>query len=106
MTSILSRLYQSTFFTKGYTLKNMRLFCKHLGLETLPFPTIHVAGTNGKGSVSLKVASALTFSGYKTGLYTSPHVTSFRERINIDGQWISLEDFLRITEKVFSIEDS
>jgi dihydrofolate synthase/folylpolyglutamate synthase len=42
---------------------------------------IHVAGTNGKGSVSLKVASCLQEMGYKTGLFTSPHINSFRERI-------------------------
>lgn len=56
------------------------------------FPTIHVAGTNGKGSVCTKIGAALQAEGYKTGLYTSPHITSFRERIQIDGKMISEEE--------------
>lgn len=55
------------------------------------FKTIHVAGTNGKGSVSHLLAASLQKSGYKTGLYTSPHVKDFRERIRIDGQMITQE---------------
>lgn len=53
------------------------------------FKTIHVAGTNGKGSVSHLLAASLQKAGYKTGLYTSPHVKDFRERIRIDGQMIT-----------------
>ena len=52
---------------------------------------IHIAGTNGKGSVSTKIASALTQLGYKTGLFTSPHLVSFHERIQINGVPISEE---------------
>src|SRR5690606_24546466 len=50
------------------------------------FPSIHVAGTNGKGSTCHMLASVLTAAGYKTGLYTSPHLRDFRERIRIDGK--------------------
>ena len=50
---------------------------------------IHVAGTNGKGSVVAMIASALSYAGYRTGLYTSPHLLTFRERIRIDGAMIS-----------------
>jgi dihydrofolate synthase/folylpolyglutamate synthase len=71
------------------------------------FKTIHVAGTNGKGSVSHLIASILTEAGYKTGLYTSPHLKDFRERIRINGEMISEEavvDFVnqhhKIIEKV------
>src|SRR6056297_1376915 len=53
------------------------------------YPTIHVAGTNGKGSVSHMVASALQQAGFRTGLYTSPHLRDFRERIRIDGEMIT-----------------
>ena len=53
------------------------------------YPTIHVAGTNGKGSVSHMVASALQQAGFRTGLYTSPHLKDFRERIRIDGEMIT-----------------
>ena len=49
------------------------------------FKTIHVAGTNGKGSVSHMLASVLQAAGYKTGLYTSPHLKDFRERVRING---------------------
>ena len=52
------------------------------------FKTIHVAGTNGKGSVSHMIASILQEAGYKTGLYTSPHLKDFRERIKINGEMI------------------
>ena len=52
------------------------------------FKTIHVAGTNGKGSVSHMIASVLQEAGLKTGLYTSPHLIDFRERIKINGQMI------------------
>ncbi|MCL2074737.1 MAG: bifunctional folylpolyglutamate synthase/dihydrofolate synthase [Marinilabiliaceae bacterium] len=55
------------------------------------FKTIHIAGTNGKGSVSSMLASILQESGYKTGLYTSPHLRDFRERIKINGQMIPEE---------------
>ena len=48
-------------------------------------PTVHIAGTNGKGSVSHMLASAFQEAGYKTGLYTSPHLVDFRERIKING---------------------
>jgi dihydrofolate synthase / folylpolyglutamate synthase len=53
------------------------------------FDTIHVAGTNGKGSVSLKVARALQSLDYKAGLFTSPHVSCFRERISVNQELIS-----------------
>ena len=56
------------------------------------FKSIHVAGTNGKGSVSHMLASILQNAGYKVGLYTSPHLKDFRERIKINGQMISKED--------------
>lgn len=61
------------------------------------FETIHVAGTNGKGSVTTKIASALQKSGCKVGLYTSPHISTFRERIQVDGHIIPpdfVEEFL------------
>ena len=62
------------------------------------FKTIHVAGTNGKGSVSHMLASVLQEAGYKTGLYTSPHLKDFRERIRVNGQMITEEAVVRFTE--------
>jgi len=66
---------------------------KYFGHPHKNFKTIHVAGTNGKGSVSHMLASVLQESGYKVGLYTSPHLKDFRERIKINGQMIT-EDFV------------
>ncbi|WP_293933193.1 bifunctional folylpolyglutamate synthase/dihydrofolate synthase [Sphingobacterium sp. UBA6645] len=64
------------------------LFCEALGNPHQQFKSIHIAGTNGKGSTSHMMASVFAASGYKTGLYTSPHLVDFRERIRIDGQMI------------------
>ena len=69
-------------------LTNTRLLCKALGNPHQKFNSIHVGGTNGKGSVSSMLASILTEAGYKVGLYTSPHLKSFTERIRINGQEI------------------
>jgi dihydrofolate synthase/folylpolyglutamate synthase len=59
-----------------------------LGHPYRRFPVIHVGGTNGKGSVTHYLASVLQEAGYKTGLFTSPHLIDYRERIKIDGKWI------------------
>lgn len=70
-------------------LSNTLRLDAHLGHPHLHFPCIHVAGTNGKGSVSSMLASVMQKAGYKTGLYTSPHLKDFRERIKINGKCIS-----------------
>lgn len=74
-------------------LSNTLLLAKHLGNPERKITCIHVAGTNGKGSTSSMLASILQEAGYKTGLYTSPHLKDFRERIKINGEDIS-EDFV------------
>ena len=63
-------------------------FVEHLGNPHKTFRSIHIAGTNGKGSVSHMLASIFQEAGYKTGLYTSPHLIDFRERIQINGTYI------------------
>src|SRR5690606_24805393 len=65
-------------------LTNIRKLCEALGNPQEQFKTIHIAGTNGKGSTSHALAAILQHSGYKTGLYTSPHLVDFRERFRID----------------------
>ncbi len=70
-------------------LSNTHKFSKHLGEPHLEFKSIHVAGTNGKGSTSHMLASIFQEAGYKVGLYTSPHLKDFRERIRINGQVVS-----------------
>ena len=74
-------------------LTNTYLLVNHLNHPENKFKSIHVAGTNGKGSTSSMIASILQEAGYKVGLYTSPHLKDFRERIRINGEMIS-EEFL------------
>jgi len=91
-------------------LTNTIQLCEILGNPHLKFKSIHVAGTNGKGSTSHMLASVLQSSGYKTGLYTSPHLKEFTERIKINGNEISKEfvvDFVtRIKPSIESIKPS
>lgn len=70
-------------------LERILSFCHHLGDPQKNYKTIHVAGTNGKGSVSHMLASVLQHSGYRVGLFTSPHLRDFRERMRVDGEMIS-----------------
>lgn len=70
-------------------LERAQDFNRYLGNPDKLFVSVHVAGTNGKGSVSHMVASVLQQAGYRTGLYTSPHMTDFRERIKVDGEMIT-----------------
>ncbi|MCB0409071.1 MAG: bifunctional folylpolyglutamate synthase/dihydrofolate synthase [Flavobacteriales bacterium] len=80
-------------------LSNTILLCKILGNPENKFKSIHIAGTNGKGSTSHMLASILQESGYKVGLYTSPHLKDFRERVKINGQMISEDEVIRFVEK-------
>ncbi len=80
-------------------LDNIRGFCRYLGDPQNNFLTVHVAGTNGKGSVSHMIASVLMAAGYRTGLYTSPHLHDFRERIRIDGRMIDEQDVVGFVDR-------
>jgi dihydrofolate synthase / folylpolyglutamate synthase len=86
-------------------LENTLKLDAYLGHPHMKFKTVHVAGTNGKGSVSHMLASILQEAGYKTGLYTSPHLKDFRERIRVDGEMISEKDVVSFVEKNRSIID-
>ncbi len=81
-----------------FGLKNIKHILKYLGNPELEYPTVHIAGTNGKGSTAAMIASILTSSGYKTGLYTSPHIYDFSERIRIDGKPISRSNIVKYTK--------
>jgi dihydrofolate synthase/folylpolyglutamate synthase len=81
-------------------LTNTLSICEQLGNPQEKFKSIHVAGTNGKGSVSHMLAAVFQTAGYKTGLYTSPHLYDFRERIKINGAIIPEEFVVRFVEKV------
>ncbi|MGH2553049.1 MAG: bifunctional folylpolyglutamate synthase/dihydrofolate synthase, partial [Chitinophagaceae bacterium] len=87
-------------------LTNTISLCEFLGNPQNKFKTIHVAGTNGKGSVSHMLASILQTAGYKTGLYTSPHLKDFRERIKINGEMVDENFVIDFTDKIkFLIDD-
>lgn len=73
---------------------------KSLGDPHRRYPSAHIAGTKGKGSVAAMMASCLTAAGYRTGLYTSPHLLRFTERIMVDGEEISEEALVRIVERM------
>lgn len=79
-------------------LDNTKALDAHFGHPHHSFRTIHVAGTNGKGSVSHTLAAVLQSAGYKTGLYTSPHLVDFRERIRINGTPISKDYVVSFVE--------
>jgi dihydrofolate synthase/folylpolyglutamate synthase len=81
-------------------LTNTIRLCEALGNPQHQFKSIHIAGTNGKGSTSHMLASILQTAGYKTGLYTSPHLVDFRERIKIDGIYCSKEFVIEFTQKI------
>lgn len=81
-------------------LERIGILCERLGSPHKKLKFIHVAGTNGKGSTCTALASVLTSAGYHTGLYTSPYVIDFRERIQLDMKMISPDALIRVTETV------
>ena len=87
-------------------LKNIILLDNYFKNPHFKYPTIHVAGTNGKGSVTHMIASVLQEAGYKTGLYTSPHLKDFRERIKVNGEMISENEVVTFVTKHKDIIES
>lgn len=81
-------------------LHNIRAMCDILGKPEAKFHSIHIAGTNGKGSTSHMLSAILQEAGYKTGLYTSPHLRDFRERIRINGEMITEDAVARFVERI------
>lgn len=81
-------------------LDNTIELCSSLKDPQTKFKSVHIAGTNGKGSVSHMLAAILQTAGYKTGLYTSPHLKDFRERIRVNGEMISQEFIIDFTKKI------
>ena len=80
-------------------LNNTIAICELLHNPQNNFKSIHIAGTNGKGSTSHMLAAILQTAGYKTGLYTSPHLKDFRERIRINGEMIPEKKVIEFVEK-------
>ena len=93
-------LYSIEKFGIRLGLENISLILNLLQNPHNQFKSIHIAGTNGKGSTAAMTASILQSAGYKTGLYTSPHLQDFRERIRINGFMIAEEDVIDLTERI------
>ncbi|MCS6771212.1 MAG: bifunctional folylpolyglutamate synthase/dihydrofolate synthase [Kiritimatiellae bacterium] len=85
LSDVLERLYRRNLHVIKLGLEPMRRLARELGDPHLAFPNVHVAGTNGKGSVCAIAASIFRAAGLRTGLYTSPHLERFHERIQVDG---------------------
>ena len=86
-------------------LNNTIALCNYLGNPEKKIKTIHIAGTNGKGSTSYMLAAVFQQGGYKTGLYTSPHLKDFRERIKLNGGMIAQDFVIDFVEKIKNLSE-
>src|SRR3954452_12379870 len=86
-------------------LTNTLQLCEALDNPHKKFKSIHIAGTNGKGSTSHMLAAILHTAGYKTGLYTSPHLKDFRERIRLDGEMVPEAFVVEFIERIKPLID-
>jgi len=93
-------------FEKEYGVDITKRLLKEAGIEEEPAPYIHVAGTNGKGSVIAMVDSVLREAEFKVGRFTSPHLENFCERIAVNGENIGRDDVVRLAEKVLALPSS
>lgn len=94
-------LTRSTRYSpEQFDLGRMQAFIEYLGRPDRTYPSLHVAGTKGKGSVASLCASALQAAGYKVGLYTSPHLEDYCERIQVDGQPIPSADLVLLVDEL------
>jgi dihydrofolate synthase/folylpolyglutamate synthase len=89
-----------TYSPERFKLERMYALVKSLGNPQNSYPIIHVAGTKGKGSVSVLCANALREAGYKVGLYTSPHLDDYAERIQINGEFIPHGDLAKLVDEI------
>src|SRR3989338_5020489 len=107
---VLAHLGKLEMFGMKLGLDNISLILKELGNPEQDFRSVHIAGTNGKGSVAAFTSSILEASGFKVGMYTSPHLSTFRERIRINGKLIGKEDVVEtfniVNEKVEKIKNN
>src|SRR3954471_313220 len=94
------RLRIVRYNTTNFDLDRMRTLLKKLGNPQDHFRSVHIAGTKGKGSTCAMIASMLQASGYKTGLYTSPHLVDIRERVCVNGDLIPHADFSRLVRMI------
>ncbi len=95
------RIVSATRERVRYDLRRMETLLARLGNPYLGVPTVHIAGTKGKGSTAAMCAAVLRAAGYRTGLFTSPHMHTFRERISLDGDPVSEEEFSELVEEIW-----
>lgn len=81
-------------------MEPLHKFNASLGKPDTKFKTIHITGTNGKGSTAFKVCKALVYSGLKVGLFSGPHLSTFRERIRVNDNLISMDDVVKYGNQV------
>ncbi|MBW2472169.1 MAG: bifunctional folylpolyglutamate synthase/dihydrofolate synthase, partial [Deltaproteobacteria bacterium] len=91
------------FFKIKLGLESMRMFLKELGSPEQELKFVHIAGTNGKGSVAVTLLTLLAKAGYRVGLYTSPHLSSVRERFRINYEYIAEEEFAEESTRIHDI---
>ncbi len=92
-------------FTSKHTMAETKRFLHRLGDPDRKLRIVHVAGTNGKGSVCAYLRSILEAAGYRVALFTSPHLVCIRERFVVDGEMVSEEDFLRAFRHIYDLLD-
>ena len=102
--------YDRGFVTNPFDAESIGLRRTEALLQMLDFPdtrypTVHIAGSKGKGSTSAMLDSVLRAAGYRVGLYTTPHLHTFRERVQINGEPISETDFARLTEELIPMNE-
>lgn len=102
---ILEKLTGKSFFNRFAGLTRMRKTMAHFGNPEERLSVVHVAGTNGKGSVCAMLHSVLRAAGYKVGLFTSPYIHDFRERIQINGKMISKRKLTELATEVMAYTD-
>ncbi|KAL7513673.1 hypothetical protein ACHAXN_010925 [Cyclotella atomus] len=103
---LLCRLYTTNLFNaKSNDLEQMNQLHEDLGCLMDNLKVVHIAGSNGKGSTAVKIANSLYLSNYSVGLFTSPHISSFRERIQINGVPVSEEQVATNLYEIFVIID-
>ena len=103
---ILDKLFALQRFGIKPGLERTFMLCREFGDPHKAFPVLHVAGSNGKGSVCSMIASVLQEAGFKTGLYTSPHLVDFNERIRINGRKISDQNIVKLAEEMLPYSET
>lgn len=103
ITSCINWIESQRRFSPKVSLDNMRYFCKLLGNPEKKFTSIHVTGTNGKGSVVSYLKNILMEASFHVGTFTSPYIIKFNERISYDGEMITDEEVILLAKKVYDI---